>query len=256
VTTPRILISNDDGINARGLHALAGAVEGLGEVWVVAPEREQSATSHSLSLHHPLRIRQVKERWYAVDGTPADNVYVAINHLLKAARPTLVISGINHGPNLADDVIYSGTVAAAMEGAMLNVPAIAFSLATRKHFEFEHAAVFARALVKTALSLSLPKRLLLNVNLPAYGPITGYQVTRLGRHSYGADVIEKDDPRGRKYYWIGGTGYAHEKEPGTDVTCIHDDRMASVSPILLDLTDTSTLEALRGWSVDGFTRQG
>lgn len=253
--TPRILISNDDGIHARGLHALAKAVEDLGEVWVVAPEREQSATSHSLSLHHPLRIRKVQERWFAVDGTPADNVYVAINHLMRDARPTLVISGINHGPNLADDVIYSGTVAAAMEGALLNVPAIAFSLATRKHFEFEHAALFARALVKAAVGTTLPRRLLLNVNMPAYGAITGYQVTRLGRHSYGADVVEKEDPRGRKYYWIGGTEYEHVKEAGTDVTCVHDDRMVSISPIMLDLTDTGYLPTLKGWSLDGFTRR-
>jgi 5'-nucleotidase len=221
---------------------------------VVAPEQEQSATSHSLSLHHPLRIRQLKERWFAIDGTPADNVYVAVNHLMRDARPALVIAGINHGPNLADDVIYSGTVAAAMEGALLNVPSIAFSLATRKHFEFEHAAVFARSLVKAAVATALPRRMLLNVNLPAYGPITGYQVTRLGQHSYGADVVEKEDPRGRKYYWIGGTGYEHVKEHGTDVTCVHDDRMVSISPMMLDLTDLQSLEALRGWALEGFKR--
>jgi 5'-nucleotidase len=254
--SPRILISNDDGITARGLLALAAAVEDLGEVWVVAPEREQSATSHSLSLHHPLRIRKVAERRFAVDGTPADSVYLAINHLMREARPTLVLSGINHGPNLADDVIYSGTVAAAMEGSLLNVPAIAFSLVTRKHFEFEHAAVFARALVAAALARELPRRMLLNVNLPAYGAITGFQVTRLGQHSYGADVVEKEDPRGRKYYWIGGTGYEHVKEPGTDVTCVLDDRMASVSPIMLDLTDTTSLELVKGWSLEGYPRAG
>ncbi len=252
--TPRILVSNDDGIHARGLHALVEAVEPLGEVWVVAPEKEQSATSHSLSLHHPLRIRKERERWFAVDGTPADCVYVAINHLLKDHAPTLVISGINHGPNLADDVIYSGTVAAAMEGCMLGFPAIAFSLVSRKHFEFEHAAVFAHSLVKAALASPLPPRLLLNVNMPAYGAISGYEVTRLGRHSYGADVIEKEDPRGRRYYWIGGTGYEHVKEPGTDVTAVHDDRRASVTPLMLDLTQHEFLAPLRAWKLDGFTQ--
>lgn len=251
----RILISNDDGIAAKGLAALAAAVDDLGEVWVVAPEREQSAMSHSLSLHHPLRLRSVKERWFSVDGTPADSVYLAINHLMKDAKPTLVLSGINHGPNLADDVIYSGTVAAAMEGAILNVPAIAFSLVTRRTFDFTHAAVFARSLVQSALAATLPNRLLLNVNLPAHGPISGYQVTRLGRHSYGAEVVEKDDPRGRKYYWIGGTEYAHVNEPGTDVTAVHDDRMASVTPLMLDLTDRPYLDVLQGWSLDGFTKR-
>jgi 5'-nucleotidase len=252
--TPRILISNDDGVHAKGLHALAEAVAGLGEVWVVAPEHEQSATSHSLSLHHPLRIRKLgeRERWFAVDGTPADNVYVAINHLMKKERPDLVLSGINHGPNLADDVIYSGTVAAAMEGSILGVPAIAFSLATRRTFEFEHAAKFARELVKTALEQPLPPRMLLNVNIPSYGPVAGYEVTRLGRHSYGADVIEKEDPRGRRYYWIGGTGYEHVKEAGTDVTVVHDERKASVTPLMLDLTQHDLLEPLRKWKLAGF----
>jgi len=249
---PRILVSNDDGINAKGLHALVKAVEPLGEVWVVAPEHEQSATSHSLSLHHPLRIRKQQERWFAIDGTPADCVYVAINHLLKGNAPTIVLSGINHGPNLADDVIYSGTVAAAMEGCILGFPAIAFSLVSRKNFEFEHAAQFAQSLVKTALASNLPPRMLLNVNLPAHGPITGYEVTRLGRHTYGADVVEKEDPRGRRYYWIGGTGYEHVKEPGTDVTAVHDERRASITPMMLDLTQHEFLAPLREWKLEGF----
>ena len=250
--TPRILVSNDDGIHAKGLHALVKAVEPLGEVWVVGPEHEQSATSHSLSLHHPLRIRKQQERWFAIDGTPADCVYVAINHLLKSNAPTIVLSGINHGPNLADDVIYSGTVAAAMEGCILGFPAIAFSLVSRKNFEFEHAAQFAQSLVKTALASKLPPRMLLNVNLPAYGPITGYEVTRLGRHTYGADVIEKEDPRGRRYYWIGGSGYEHVKEPGTDVTAVHDERRASITPLMLDLTQHEFLAPLREWTLEGF----
>lgn len=251
--TFRVLISNDDGIAAEGLTALAAAVADLGEVWVVAPEQEQSATSHSLSLRRPLRIREAGERAFAVDGTPADAVYIAVNHLMKGQRPDLVLSGINHGPNLADDVIYSGTVAAAMEGALLGVPAIAFSLVTRKHFEFAHAAGFARALVQAARSAELPQKMLLNVNIPAYPPLVGYQITRLGQHSYGYDVVEKEDPRGRKYYWIGGTEYAHVQEPGTDVTCVHDERLVSITPMMLDLTDHSFLDALRGWAVEGFS---
>lgn len=248
----RILLSNDDGIGAKGLLALAAAVEPLGELWVVAPEHEQSATSHALSLHRPLRIRKQQERWFAVDGTPADCVYVAVNHLMKAGAPTLVLSGINHGPNLADDVIYSGTVAAAMEGCILGFPAIAFSLATRRNFEFEHAAQFARSLVKTALASTMPQRMLLNVNIPSYGPVDGYEVTRLGRHNYNADVIEKEDPRGRHYYWIGGTGYEHATDPGTDVTAVHDHRRASITPLMLDLTQHDFLQPLKGWPLEGF----
>ncbi len=255
MTAPRILVSNDDGFHAPGLQALVEAVSPLGEVWVVAPEHEQSATSHSLSLHRPLRIRERGERRFSVDGTPADCSYVALNHLMKGNWPTLTVSGINHGPNLADDVIYSGTVAAAMEAAILGVPAVAFSLVSRRHFDFTHAAVFARALVQSLLARPLPARLLLNVNLPAYGPIAGYQVTRLGRHSYGADVIEKEDPRGRKYYWIGGTDYAHEKEAGTDVTCVHDLRLASVTPIGIDVTQHAQLPLVAGWEIPGFERK-
>lgn len=249
----RILVSNDDGIHAPGLSALIEAVNPLGEVWVSAPLHEQSAASHALSLHHPLRITQFGERKFAVDGTPADCIYIALNHLMKDERPTLVVSGINHGPNLADDVIYSGTVAAAMEGAILGVPSIAFSLVTRRNFDFTHAAKFAQAFVKSALRQTLPDRMLLSVNLPAYGAISGYQVTRLGRHTYGADVVEKDDPRGRKYYWIGGTEYAHVAEPGTDVHCVLDDKLASVTPLMLDLTHHQQIEALRAWSVEGFS---
>lgn len=252
MTAPRILVSNDDGFHAPGLQALVEAVSPLAEVWVVAPEHEQSATSHSLSLHRPLRIRERSARRYSVDGTPADCVYVALNHLMKGNWPTLVVSGINHGPNLADDVIYSGTVAAAMEAAILGVPAVAFSLVSRRHFDFSHAEGFARALVESLLARPLPARLLLNVNMPAYGAIAGYQVTRLGRHSHGADVIEKEDPRGRKYYWIGGTEYAHEKEAGTDVTCVHDLRLASVTPIGIDLTQHAQLPMVTGWEIPGF----
>lgn len=248
----RVLVANDDGVHAAGLQALVEAVQDLAEVWVVAPEQEQSATSHSLSLHHPLRIRPLAERRFAVDGTPADCVYVAVNHLMKDRRPDLVLSGINHGPNLADDVIYSGTVAAAMEGSLLHVPSIAFSLVSRRTFEFGYAARFARALVSAALQRELPPRLLLNVNIPGQSPSPGYQVTRLGQHRYGADVVEKVDPRGRKYYWIGGTGYEHVPEQGTDVTAVLDEGMVSVTPIKLDLTDAAGLDAVREWVLPGF----
>jgi 5'-nucleotidase len=248
----RILVSNDDGIEAKGLHALVEAVAPLGEVVVVAPLTEQSATSHALSLHRPLRVKQHSSaNWFSVDGTPADCVYLAMVHLLRERKPDIVISGINHGPNLADDVIYSGTVAAAMEGALLGAPAIAFSLASRHTADFQHTLPFIRQVVKTALSGGLKPKQLVNVNLPP-DSIKGYQVTRLGSHSYGTEVHEKEDPRGRKYYWIGGNGYAHDSEPGTDVTCVHEHQMASLTPLMFDLTDTSSLEPLKAWSLEGF----
>jgi 5'-nucleotidase len=248
----RILVSNDDGIHSKGLQALVEAVTPLGEVWVVAPDTEQSAASHALSLHRPLRARQLKDRWFSVDGTPADSVYLAVHHLLKDERPKLVLSGINHGPNLADDVIYSGTVAAAMEGTLLGLPAIAFSLVTRRVFDFEHAARFAASLTKAALASPLPDRTLLNVNVPSHGPPTGYEITRLGRHRYTGDVIEKQDPRGRSYFWIGGTGYEHEATPGTDVYAVHDLRRVSITPLQLDLTEPKLIDPLRAWQLEGF----
>ena len=188
---PRILVSNDDGYFSEGLRALVDAVSPLGEVWVVAPDREQSAASHSISLNRPLRITEVRERWFAVDGTPADCAYLAIHHLMKDDRPRIMVSGINHGANLADDVNYSGTVAAAREAALLGIPSIAFSLVSRAPFDFQHGARFARSLVAAALAQpKLPSRMLLSVNIPRGEP-TGYAVTRLGRHSYGYDVVEK-----------------------------------------------------------------
>lgn len=251
--TVRILVSNDDGIHADGITALAKAMEALGEVWVVAPETEQSATSHSLSLHRPLRIREAKPRWFGVDGTPADSVYLAVNQLMRDARPTLVVSGVNHGPNLADDVIYSGTVAAAMEAVMLGIPAVAFSLSTRKRDEmrFDVAARFAQSLVRSLLEKPLEKNLLLNVNVPPGTP-TQFAVTRLGRHTYNADVIEKTDPRGKKYYWVGGTGYEHESLDGTDCSTVFELGKISISPVKVDMTDHARLGALGALRLDGF----
>jgi 5'-nucleotidase len=247
-------VSNDDGVLSAGLEALAAAMAPLGEVWVVAPEVEQSAASHAISLHRPLRIRKVRERWFSVDGTPTDCAYLAIHHLLKDELPGIAVSGINHGPNLADDVTYSGTVAAAMEATLLGVPAIAFSLATRRHFDFTAAARFARSLVAVALAEPLPARLVLNVNIPEGEP-QGYAVTRLGRHSYGNEVVENVDPRGRRYYWIGGTGYQHEDIPGSDCNAVLGQKLVSVTPMLLDLTDDSRIPELRRWKVEGFERR-
>ena len=250
---PRILVSNDDGYASEGIRALVDSIAPLGEVWVVAPEAEQSAASHAISIHRPLRLREVRPRWYAVDGTPTDCSWLGINHLMKDRRPDLVVSGINHGGNLADDVTYSGTVAAAMEASIIGVPAIAFSLAGRAPFDFSHAARFASRLVAAALGETLPPHMLLNVNVPPGEP-SGYALTRLGRHSYGSDVVEKTDPRGRKYYWIGGTEYQHEDIPGSDCNVVLRERRVSVTPLRMDWTDEPTRERLMQWKVEGFAR--
>jgi 5'-nucleotidase len=251
---PVILVSNDDGHSSEGIRALVGALEGLAQVVVVAPESEHSAASHAISIHRPVRLREVRACWYAVDGTPTDCSWLGINHVLRDRRPALMVSGINHGPNLADDVTYSGTVAAAMEASIMGVPAIAFSLAGRGSFDFGPAARFARSLVEAALARPLPPRLLLNVNVPAGVEPDGYVVTRLGKHSYGSDVVEKTDPRGRKYYWIGGNEYQHEDIPGSDCNAVLRERRVSVTPLMLDLTDDAMRAEVARWAVQGFER--
>ena len=250
----RILVSNDDGYASEGVKALAEAMAPLGEVWVVAPEAEQSASSHAISIHRPLRIRQVRERWFAVDGTPTDCSYIAINHLMKDVRPALMVSGINHGPNVADDVTYSGTVAAAMEASILGVPSIAFSLAARGGLDFTAAARFAHRLAESALGQPLPPSLLLNVNVPAGAP-DAYAVTRLGKHSYGFDVVEKVDPRGRKYYWIGGNDYQHDDIAGSDCNAVYKDRVVSVTPLHLALTADEMRPLIDGWPLREFRKE-
>jgi len=234
------------------------ALEPLGEVWVVAPDREQSAASHSISIHRPLRISRVRERWYAVDGTPADCAYLGINHLMKDNRPALLVSGINHGANLADDVTYSGTVAAAREGYILGVTSISVSLVARRHFDFTCAARFASSLVKAVLENGGGKRMLLNVNVPGApgAEPKGYRITRLGKRSYGDEVVENVDPRGRKYYWIGGAEFQHENIPGSDCNAVIDEGLISVTPMMLGITDEAAGAELQTWQMDGFQKPG
>jgi 5'-nucleotidase len=167
-----------------------------------------------------------------------------------------MVSGINHGPNIADDVTYSGTVAAAMEASILGVPAVAFSLATRQGFDFGPAARFARAFVAAALEQELPPQMLININVPGGVEPAGYAVTRLGKHSYGTGVVEKEDPRGRKYYWIGGNEYQHEDIPGSDCNAVLRDQLVSVTPLHLDLTQESLRGVISRWPVAGFRRVG
>jgi 5'-nucleotidase len=250
----RVLLSNDDGVHASGLRALAAAFAD-DEVWVVAPDREQSASSHAISLHRPLRMHEVADRWYAIDGTPTDAVYMGLNLVLATARPDVVVSGINHGPNLGNDVLYSGTVAAAMEAALLGVHAIAISLAGHPPHEFEHAARFAVALAHRVVANPPPAPILLNVNVPP-GPVKGYRFVRLGRRTYGNEVVEKRDPRGRKYYWIGGEdGPTNEDIPGSDCNAALVDRLVAVTPLHLDSTHDAVLQELRNWTVPGYLKE-
>ncbi len=239
----RILITNDDGIFAEGLELLAGALAGLGQVIVVAPDREQSASSHSLTLNRPLRMQRVREHWYAVDGTPTDCVNLGVQGLLREEPPDLVVSGINYGANLGGDVTYSGTVSAAFEASLHQLPGIAFSQqvgeAFREGATFAAAAELAREIIAVLLAGELPNDLLLNVNFPA-GPPRGVRWTRLGKRIYRQTVVEKLDPKGRKYYWIAGTP-EWQHETGTDHDAVTSGYV-SVTPLHLDLTDYRGLE--------------
>ena len=246
----RILLTNDDGIGAEGLQALHDALLPTCEVWVVAPDREQSAASHAITLARPLRIKERRPRWFEVDGTPTDCVYVGVNHLLKAQPPDAVCSGINDGPNLGNDVLYSGTVAAAMESAMLGVPGIALSHAGKDR-DFATAARFAPALLAALVANPLPGHALLNVNFPTGAP-KRFAITTLGNRTYAAEVVQTQDPRGRSFHWIGGGDAHYEDIPGSDCSAVFVDGAISITPLSLDLTDHRLLDTLRGWKVPGY----
>lgn len=241
-----ILVTNDDGVHAAGLHALADAVRSLGEVTIIAPDREQSATSHSLTLHRPLRINRVGERVLSVDGTPTDCVLLGVHGFLKR-RPGLILSGINHGPNMGEDVSYSGTVSAATEGTFLGIPSIAVSLATWTPQDFEPAKAITRHLVQSLLARGIPPRLCLNVNIPPLprGEIKGLKVTRLGRRVYHDVIVEKRDPRGKLYYWIGGEDVTWENDETSDWSAVQSG-FVSLTPLTLELTDYRSMVDLEG----------
>ena len=248
----RILLTNDDGIRAEGLAALHEALASQHEVWVVAPDREQSAASHAITLARPLRLKEIRPRWFEVDGTPTDCAYIGLNHVLKGQRPAVTCSGINDGPNLGNDVLYSGTVAAAVESAMLGVPGIALSFAGKPR-DYASAARFAPALVEAVARNPLPRHALLNVNFPS-GRADRFAVTRLGTRNYGDVVHEKTDPRGRSYYWIGGGDAHYDDLPGSDCNAVLSQELISVTPLNLDLTDHGMLGALGAWDVQGYQR--
>lgn len=240
-----ILVTNDDGVYSPGIQVLAKRLKDLDEVVIVAPDRERSAAGHSMTLHRPLLIEQVKDGVYSVNGTPTDCVNIAVKGLLKEV-PKLVVSGINKGPNLGDDVTYSGTVAGAIEALILNVPSFALSLSARENFRFADAAEVGLQVARMILNDGLPKGTLLNVNVPNLPvlELKGTAVTRLGKRIYHQLTVERIDPRGKKYYWIGGGEPEWEHESGTDFDAI-DRGMVSVTPLHLDLTDYAAFERMR-----------
>ncbi len=244
----RILVSNDDGIHAPGIKLLEKVARSLcKDVWVVAPESEQSAAGHSLTIRRPLRVRQVSRRRYAVDGTPTDAVLLGINHVLRDKRPTLVLSGVNRGGNLGEDVTYSGTVAAAMEATILGVPAIAFS----QYYGPDHpirwttAEHWAPEIIRRVTQVGWGRNVLINVNFPDVpaDKVTGIEVVRQGKRKIGDDLAERLDPRGEPYIWIGAQRAEDRSTKGTDIEAVVRGAV-SVTPLCVDLTDRGTMDSL------------
>jgi 5'-nucleotidase len=243
----RILITNDDGINSDGLVKLEEALKEIGDVYVVAPASEMSGASHSLTLARPLRIRQIDERHWAIDGTPTDCITLALNKILKEdQRPHICVSGINHGGNLGDDATYSGTVAGALEATILGVPGVALSLVARDNFDFTESAAFAVVAARKVLEEGLPEGTLLNINLPP-GPIKGVKVTRQGIKNARPVITEHIDPRGKPYFWIGEEYFNANSVEGTDYHAVKSGYV-SVTPLRSDMTDHRALTAIETWN--------
>ena len=244
-----IMLTNDDGVSSPGLTALAESLQGLGRVVIVAPDRNRSAIGHALTLESPLRAEEIRPGVFAIDGTPTDCVNLGIHGLMKE-MPDLVVSGINRGSNLGDDITYSGTVCAALEATLMGVPAFAVSLDCQ-HFladELKTAADFSRHLAVQIFQYGLPDDTFLNVNVPA-GTVTGALLTRQGKRRYGDVVIRKEDPRGRSYYWIGGGDLGFEDTPGSDFNALQGGKI-SVTPLHINLTNEESLQTLAHWNIE------
>ncbi|WP_367605834.1 5'/3'-nucleotidase SurE [Legionella sp. W05-934-2] len=243
----KILVSNDDGVNAPGIHALAKELSTHADVVVMAPDRNCSGASSSLSLHQPLRARQLENGYYCVEGTPSDCVHLALTGFIKP-NADMVVSGINEGANLGDDTLYSGTVAAAMEGRYLGLPAIAVSMVGRDIKHYDTAAKITANMVLRLKNHRLPSQTILNINVPdmPIKDIKGIQVTRLGTRHNSAPIIEDNDPRGRPIYWIGPPGSEADAGPGTDFYAVSQGYV-SVTPLHLDLTNYSLFDQLGSW---------
>jgi len=242
----KILLSNDDGVHADGLKSLAKSLQDLAEIVIVAPDRNRSGASNSLTLETPLRVTQIEKNIYSVQGTPTDCVHFALNELLKDDMPDLVLSGINHGANLGDDVLYSGTVAAAMEGHFLGVQSIAFSLVGDKHFETAGRVV--RSIVDQHIESPIPTNRLLNINIPdlPYAELKGLEVTRLGARHHAEEMIKQKDPRGHDVYWLGPPGKKQDAGEGTDFYAI-ENGWISMTPMQVDLTAHESIGSMELW---------
>ena len=244
---PRILVTNDDGINSAGLTALVKALARLGDVWVVAPDRERTAVAHAVTLHKPLRIHQLDKQMYAVNGTPVDCVNLALLNILPK-RPHLLVSGINKGVNLGDDVLYSGTVSAAVEGTILGVPSMAVSQEGLDQFHFVTGAYYAVRVAKLILKRGLPEETLINLNVPnrTRETVAGVRVTCLSRRRFENPIIEKLDPRGKSYFWIAGTRVSWSRNKDADHEAVEEGAV-SLTPLHLDNTNYGVLDQLRTW---------
>ena len=243
----RILLSNDDGYFAPGIEALDKALAGLGDIVVVAPERDRSGASNSLTLDRPLHLRRAANGYHFVNGTPTDCVHLAVTGMLES-MPDMVVSGINLGANMGDDTIYSGTVAAATEGYLLGMPSIAVSLASKRGEHFETAGRIARELVGRFQARSFGAPVLLNVNVPdvAYDQLRGIRVTRLGRRHKAEGVVKQTTPRNETVYWVGAAGEAADAGDGTDFHAVANGYV-SVTPLQIDLTHNGQIAAVDGW---------
>jgi 5'-nucleotidase len=245
----RVLISNDDGISAPGLKILERIIKPLfKEVWVVAPETEQSASSHSLTLRRPLRIRKISKQRFSVNGTPADSVLLGVSEVMNECRPDIILSGVNRGGNIGEDVIYSGTVAAAMEGALLGIPSIAFSQVSsnNRFIRWATAEYWLPIVLKQLAKVDFPINALMNVNFPSLeaNAVTGIEITRQGRRKIGGDLTLGTDPRGKQYYWIGPQRKENQDVKGTDLEAVVRGAI-SITPLTTDLTHSTSLKKLK-----------
>lgn len=245
-----ILATNDDGIRARGLTALTEALSGIGRVVVVAPEQEQSASSHAITLDKPLRINEYKPDRLGVSGTPTDCVLLAVRGILES-EPDLIVSGINHGPNMGEDVNYSGTVAAAIEGNILGIPSIAVSIVSWEPAHFDVAADASRYLAEKMLKQEVPRSTIWNVNIPDLpgNEIRGMRITKLGSRVYKDVIVKKKDPRGKNYFWIGGEDPGWSIEENTDFAAVSAGYI-SVTPLQIDITDYKSVVELNKWKLE------
>jgi len=248
----KILLTNDDGIYSEGIQILKKQLDNIGEVTVIAPDRERSTIGHAMTLRKPLKMRKVKingDFWgYSLDGTPADCVIIGILEIMKNEKIDLIVSGINCGPNLGDDIFYSGTVSAAVEGAMRNVPSLAVSIAGFEDFKFKSAALFTKKIASNLMKNILPSNLVLNVNFPNidYEEIKGVEITRHGKRIYQDEVKIIHDPQGTTHYWLGGELPEGNIEPNTDFEAISKNKV-SITPLSLDLTNYQMMPKIQDW---------